>query len=551
MGVDWAKTAREWKGLLVFVGVILSSDPALAAGGCDLTLDAGSLGASQDIAPRLQALHDDARIHAKTGGTICVPWRASGYRLAARNSRGELPSLCKPKFGVLITKNNVFIRGLPGPQGQLPTIRMDGLSVGQLNALSSPEFLNSPEFFSVVAFVRTEGGGVSDLRFDGTNDLSQRDVYEKDVKAAPMARGISVTGGSKVSIRNVEGYRILGNLLKIVPYTDSVYRTCSNYVEGSPAPYLPSGSPLRPSYLPSSNVRVESVTAAYNLESGINSMTATRELVVTDAKLFSNGSAGIEAGGSDQRLEKVIAFGNRESGIVLNGKKNPAGLVSAFGWPMESTSQVFNSQSFGNGFTYWPRDSVESGQGWGDGGWGIKVSGSEEKFVRNSVSSGNRLAGLHSMCTGKCRVENSVFRDNNSGGHPAGSFGEIWNKLGNGIEIAENSSVASVGAGEIRWSGLVTAYDSGTQLFTVAFKESQAQRRDDFVARYRPNLSLAFHQNGVAIPGAGITSGMPSYLGDGRIYVRVRLVKVVSPPKIGQEIRVEFGSKTSTRVHLF
>ncbi|MCX7801200.1 MAG: hypothetical protein N2109_12770, partial [Fimbriimonadales bacterium] len=170
-----------------------------------------------------------------TGGRIQIPAAKGFYVVTA-----DQPTVRRPKVALRISKPNVFVEGVGGR----PTIRMVGLSKAYLDSIDDVSS-SGRDVFTVFSFVLTDGGGVSNLRFEGEWDGRGRFRYR-----SPRAKAIAVIGSRRVTIRGVEGEGLMGNLVNVNP----------------------AGQTVEPVHRWSENVRVEDVSAIRCLENGVNFM---------------------------------------------------------------------------------------------------------------------------------------------------------------------------------------------------------------------------------------------------------------------------------------
>ncbi|MEJ5171645.1 MAG: right-handed parallel beta-helix repeat-containing protein [Fimbriimonadales bacterium] len=216
-----------------------------------------------------------------TGGRILIPFAKAPYVIVASK-----PTVRSPKVGLRITKPNVFVEGVGGR----PTIRMKGLSLAYLNSINDVSS-SGRDVFTAFSFVLTDGGGVSNLRFEGEWDGNGRLRYP-----SPRAKAIGVIGSRRVRIRDVEGEGLMGNLVNVNP----------------------AGQTVEPVFRWSEEVIVEDVRAERCLENGVNFMGGTRRCVLRRAELIGNGSCGAESGGSGNVLQNLLCVGNGYAGVSLS-----------------------------------------------------------------------------------------------------------------------------------------------------------------------------------------------------------------------------------------
>lgn len=231
-----------------------------------------------DLSPALRAAYAAL---PPTGGRILIPAAAGAYVVTAGK-----PTVRRPTVALRISKPNVFVEGVGGR----PTIRMVGLSKRYLDSIDDVSS-SGRDVFTVFSFVLTDGGGVSNIRFEGEWDGRGRFRY-----ASPRAKAIAVIGSRSVTIRGVEGEGLMGNLVNANP----------------------SGQTVEPVHRWSEKVRVEDVTAIRCLENGVNFMGGTRGCSLRRAVLIGNGSCGAESGGQGNLLEDLLCVGNGYAGVSLS-----------------------------------------------------------------------------------------------------------------------------------------------------------------------------------------------------------------------------------------
>lgn len=379
---------------------------------CTVTLDSTLGDGVQDVSAALQAAHDSPAISPVTGGTICIPWSSQPYIIDARrfDPSGKLyyPSVCQPKIGMLITKPNVSIVGIKSADGRKPTFKMIGLTPQHVN-LQKDYSKSGMEYFSVFSFFQTSGGKIANLSFSGSNNGSATLIYtgKADPYAAPHARAVSVMGGvvditkDGVYGSDLEGDRLLGNLIKVAPYSVANFtrNQCETLISGWKNPFPANAR----SYSQPYNNKFEHIVATRNFESGVNFLGGTNKSSLIDATLVGNQSAGVEAGGVGDRLETIRAYGNRYSGITMDGSN---GTLSGAG-----TAVYSNGGYFINTSTVY-------------GGVGLYLTGPNHQVTGGSFV-GNFTQGIYSMACSGCQISGSSVHGN-SMSDSSMAFSEIY-----------------------------------------------------------------------------------------------------------------------------
>lgn len=234
------------------------------------------------------------------GGDIIIPAGEYLYQF-------EEQSTIQNPTRIEIRKPNVRIVGIGKPR-----ILMKGLTKEYLDSID--DFASSGrDIFSLFSFIGVDGGSVSNIEIVGENVISDSFRYE-----SPRSIGISIKGSGNVTIEDISGSRILGNLVNVT-------HTYSDY-----------DGPFRES----SGVTISNSTAYGCLENAYNAMGGTR--TIFGRGLNSTACAnGFESAADGLFLSDCDFNGNKSSGIGLSGKNQYLNNVSANGQTSSATNNGY------------------------------------------------------------------------------------------------------------------------------------------------------------------------------------------------------------------
>lgn len=254
------------------------------------------------------------------GGIIQIPKGDKPYVL-----RAEKPTNRSPKLGLRVRKPNVWIVGVGGR----PTIHMTGVTLDEMNAQEDFE-RSGRDWFTVFSFVLTKGGGVRNISFRGDWDGLGRYRY-----GAPRVKGVGIIGSDDVTVEDVDGFGLLGNVV--------------NAVAANPR--------MEERFKWAERAMVRRSRAELCAENGFNYMGGVRDSQMEDIVSLRNGSTGVESGGENNVLRRVTAYGNGICGVSISQKG----------------TQLHESRIFGNGNL----DRKDAGMGVIVNGQGLKVTNTE------------------------------------------------------------------------------------------------------------------------------------------------------------------------------
>lgn len=208
------------------------------------------------------------------------------YRIVYNGSTTSTPALWSasdtPTIAILITQPNVWVVGEGGAE-----VCMDGFCFDTACQYGDWAGLDR---YTAISFSNTSGGGVTGVRFTG-NGQGQPLLLPTAIDGCPFAsraKGVGIQDSSNVTVRDVSGFKLVGNVVNARGDTGP---TATQYIQ------------------------VTGCFASTCCENGFNYMGGTSNCIFSGNISTGNGFSGFETGTVNVACMGNLCYGNQMHGI--------------------------------------------------------------------------------------------------------------------------------------------------------------------------------------------------------------------------------------------